>query len=61
MQDLSCFTQIVSNGRRNVRYRDGQPLAMAVTEGLKERGAFLVRIYEHAGQCARPRGILQQQ
>ena len=59
-QDRCCFAQIVTNGRRNVRYRDGQPLAVAVTEGLKERGAALVRTYAHAGECARPRGAPQK-
>lgn len=60
MQDRCCFVQIVTNGRRNVRYRDGQPLAVAVIEGLKERGTALVRTIEHAGKCARLRGVPQK-
>ena len=60
MQDCCCFAQIVTNGQRNVRYRDGQPLAMAATEGLKERATALVRTIEHAGKCARPRGVPQK-
>ena len=59
---LNCMNnaQIVTNGRRNVRYRDGQPLALAVTEGLKERGTALVRTYAHDSKCARPRGAPQK-
>ena len=60
MHDRCCLAQIVTNGRRNVRYRDGQPLAVAATEGLKERGAALVRTIEDAGKCARPRGAPQK-
>ena len=59
-QNSCCPAQIVTNGRRNVRYRDGQPLAVAMTEGLKERGTALVRTYAHAGKCARPRGAPQR-
>lgn len=45
--------QIVSNGRRNVRQRDGRPLAMGVTEGLRELGVPLVRTYQYATHSVR--------
>ena len=50
--------QIVANGRRNVRQRDGRPLAVAVTEGLRESGVPLVRTYQYAAHSARARSSL---
>ncbi len=50
--------QIVTNGRRNVRHRDGRPLAIAVTENLRESGVPLVRTYQYATHCARARSSL---
>ena len=53
--NAACNMQIVSNGRRNVTYRDGRPLAIAVTEGLRESGVPLVRTFQYANHCTRSR------
>lgn len=50
---MSRPVQIVANGRRNVRYRDGRPLAIAVTEGLREQCVPLVRTFQFANHCPR--------
>ncbi len=56
--DRKLCAQIVANGRRNVRHRDGRPLAIAVTEGLRESGVPLVRTYQYATHCACTRSSL---
>ena len=53
--------QIVSNGRRNVRHRDGRPLSVAFTEGLRESGVALVRTLQYATHCARTRASKPEQ
>ena len=59
--DAERHLQIVANGRRNVRHRDGQPLAIVFTEGLRESGVPLVRTLQYASHCARTRASKPEQ
>ncbi|BDA43374.1 probable serine/threonine-protein kinase STY8 at C-terminar half [Coccomyxa sp. Obi] len=45
--------KVVSNGRRNLRYRDGRPLCAALSEGLKSSSAPIVRTLAHACHYSR--------
>ncbi len=52
-EGVEWCAQVVSNGRRNLRYRDGRPLCAALSEGLKSSSAPVVRTLAHACHYSR--------
>lgn len=50
----------MSNGRRNLRYKDGKPLCAALSEGLKSSSVPIVRTLGHACHYSRTRPLLHK-